>query len=426
MLNPIRLPLMILRRYANKLWVRVSLYAALALAVTAVSPAIAPLIGSGIADTITPDAVMPVLTILATSMLAVSTFSLNVMVSAHRAAAENATPRVHRLLLTNRTTQSVLATFIGSFIFALTAILLFQSGIYADNAAVVVMVLTAVVVVMVIGALVRWIGHLETLGSIENALGTTAAEAKAGLDRLAGSPALGATPLDDKTVLPLELTPVPAPKSGYVQLVDVDGLDACLPATGFMYVARGPGSHVLAGTPLAHASGPVDSRVRERLARCFVIGPDRSFEQDPEYGLIVMSEIASRALSPGINDPGTAIAVIARLTGLLWDHGRRSGSPKTPRISRVFVPVPGPDRLIDAAFGAVARDGAGTVEVAVELHQALHRLAEGPDDALARAAAAMADHVHDHARAALTLDADLDRLGPREMPVQAPSSGSPS
>lgn len=51
--------------------------------------------------------------------------------------------------------------------------------------------------------------------------------------------------------------------------------------------------------------------------RAVVLGADRSFHMDPRFGLTTLAEIASRALSPGINDPGTAIDVIKRLIRIL-------------------------------------------------------------------------------------------------------------
>ena len=157
------MPLLIIQRLYRKLWLRVTFYA-LASLIAAGLGSIADLyLTEKLGGIIKPGAVMPVLTILASSMLAVSTFSLNVMVSAHRAAATSATPRVHRLLLEDTTTQAVLATFVGAFVFALASIVLFQAGVYNDSAAIVVMVVTVAVVVLVIVAILRWIEHLSTL-----------------------------------------------------------------------------------------------------------------------------------------------------------------------------------------------------------------------------------------------------------------------
>lgn len=62
------------------------------------------------------EAVDNILNILASSMLAVTTFSLSIMVTAYGSATTNVTPRATRLVVEDVTTQNVLATFIGSFL----------------------------------------------------------------------------------------------------------------------------------------------------------------------------------------------------------------------------------------------------------------------------------------------------------------------
>jgi uncharacterized membrane protein len=60
-----------------------------------------------------------------------------------------------------------------------------------------------------------------------------------------------------------------------------------------------PGTFVTADRRLARLIGAVDDKTRDRIAKAFLIGANRTFEADPRFGLIVLSEIAQRALSPG-------------------------------------------------------------------------------------------------------------------------------
>ena len=79
-----------------------------------------------------------------------------------------------------------------------------------------------------------------------------------------------------------------------------------------------PGSFVHPAAQLLWVHGAVPGeQLADALRSAFTIGNERSFDQDPRFGLIVLSEIASRALSPGVNDPGTAISVIGRLVRVL-------------------------------------------------------------------------------------------------------------
>jgi uncharacterized membrane protein len=405
----LQMPLFILKRLYRKLWLRVTLYA-LASLIAAGAGSVADLfLSDQLIGLVKPGAVMPVLTILASSMLAVSTFSLNVMVSAHRTAAQIATPRVHRLLLEDTTTQAVLAAFVGAFVFSLTSIVLFQSGIYDDSAAIVVMGVTVLVVVLVIAAILRWIEHLSTLGSLDDSLRQVVEISEVGLTRLACDPAFGGVAMTPDTVIPTAVRAVLAPCSGYVQLLDVDGFQRCLAGAGAMYILRGPGKHVLEGQPLAQVSGDVSPEVLEELARKFLIGDRRSFEQDPVFGLHVMSEIGSKALSPGVNDAGTAIETIAGIQELLWGYAQARAVCDV-RHPQVFVPVPLTQTLFEAAFGAIARDGAGQIEVALKLRKALKNLAMSEDAGTARSAHEMAALALSYGNAALPLEAEKARL----------------
>ena len=185
-------PLVILRRLSRKLWVRVSAFAVLSLTSALMGTVLEASLSPALTDRFDLEGLMPVLTILASSMLAVSTFSLNVMVSAHLSAAAQATPRVHRLLLDDTTTQNVLSVFIGAFVYALSSIILLKAQAYASSSAVIMLVVTIAVVVLVILALLRWIDHLSDLGSLDATLDLTESHARTALTALRQRPALGA------------------------------------------------------------------------------------------------------------------------------------------------------------------------------------------------------------------------------------------
>jgi uncharacterized membrane protein len=138
------------------------------------------------------------------------------------------------------------------------------------------------------------------------------------------------------------------------------------------------------------------------------MGDSRTIAQDSRFGLIALSEIASRAMSPGINDPGTAIDVIGTLVRLLVRFERERGDVVDPPVhDRIWVePLLAKDMLTDA-FRPVARDGAGHVEVCIRLQKALSTLSALADGELAEAARNMADEALLRSRQALTIDADI-------------------
>lgn len=403
-------PSMMVLRYYRKLWLRVTLYAVLSLVVAGAGAFLGDLVPESFADRFDEDSVTPVLTILASAMLAVSTFSLNVMVSAHRAAAQNATPRIHRLLLDDTTTQSVLATFIGAFVFALTTITLLQAGAYPQRSMTLLMAVTALVVVLIIAAMLRWIDHLSTLGSLDETLLKLAGHTRTGLTQIARQPAMQGMPLTDEMVLPSTLIPVPAPRTGFIGIVDVARINACLSEDTCAYMSAVPGKHVLKGTPLLYVTSPLSEAAEARMGQAFDIGRLRSFEQDPTFGLTAISEVASKALSPGINDSGTAIQALSHLKDLLWHFANIAPDSGPAQFPRVFFPPLACATLVEAAFAGVARDGAGAIEVAEALRQTLLELAQSPNEALNSAARSMAERALLHADQTLPLVSDKHRL----------------
>ena len=163
------------------------------------------------------------------------------------------------------------------------------------------------------------------------------------------------------------------------------------------------------GRPVAHIVGiDIGDALAARVARCFTIGDSRSFDQDPRFGLVVLSEIASRALSPAVNDPGTAIDVIGTLVRVLLPVAQAKHALVTrPRLH--VAPI-APEDLFDDAFGAIARDGAGMVEVAIKLQKALRALASVEDETFSTAARHLAEEAMERALGAMPYQGDRRRL----------------
>lgn len=401
---------MTLVEVSRTLWLRVSLFAVLAVLSAGIAILLEGRIPAALQDRFTAEDVMPILSILASGMLAVSTFSLNVMVTAHNAAAQQTTPRVHRILLADTTTHTALSVFIGAFVYALSAMILVKANVYPEGSSVVVLGITVMVVVLVVLMLVRWIHRLSDLGSMDATLDSTEALARDCMIRTRRLPALGATEANDGPPPDDAVTPVIAPRTVYLQFIDMPGISQRLKSDGMrvhFYVR--PGDYMIEGQIIGHAAG-LDARDAAAVARRMTIGSNRTFEQDASYGLLVLSEIASRALSPAINDPGTAIAVICRNEKLLLDWAKTAPKDGALLFPRIFLRDASRRAMIENAFAGAARDGAGQIEVALRLRAALERIADAGDPGLAEAARAMSAHASDHADVALVLDSERARL----------------
>ena len=396
-------------RISKRPWFRASLFSVLGLATALVALAVAPYIPDDMPTRIGSDAVDNILGVLASSMLAVTTFSLSIMVAAYGSATSNVTPRAISLLVEDTTTQNTLSTFIGSFIFSLVGIIALSTGLYGAEGRVVLFAATIVVVILVVYALLRWIDQLSGLGRVAETTARVERAATRALCQRMEQPYLGGRPLAvDPRGLP-GVRPLYVDKVGFVQHIDMPALgeltrsDACS-----VYICVLPGVFVEPSQPIAWSVG-IDERDDGRLRDAFVIGAQRTFERDPRFGLTVMAEVASRALSPGINDQGTAIDVIGRGVRVL-SHLARPAAPEKPDFERVFAPGLSAADVLDDFFTPIARDGAALIEVALCLQQALASLGRLGDAAVAVAAQRQAELALKRAEAALTLPEDRERL----------------
>ncbi len=401
---------LIFLRYYRSMGLRVFLYALLSVAATLLSPIANMFIGIDLKTDIDFASVTPVLTILASSMLAVSTFSLSIMVSAHRAAANTATPRMHRILLEDTTTQSVLSVFIGAFVYSLGSLVLYRLGFYPDDAALVVMAVTTLVVVAVILSLLRWINHLTTLGSLQNSLETAQARAEDALLGLAHHPRFGASELTEDTVLPTATTPLRAPQSGYLQLIDMAMLQDRLPEQTVLYLNVTPGRHVLVGDVIGQVSGSIEDALCDELLGAFTFGTYRTHEQDAEFGLGVISEIGLKALSPSLNDPGTAVEAILLMKTLLWRYAQETPDKEASTAPNVVARFPEASDFIEAAFAPIARQCDGSFDVQLCLLESLAALHASDNGGLSKAAHELAGRMISALDASKLTDEDLNRL----------------
>lgn len=402
--------LFVLRRYGRQIGVRAAIFCVLAVGVALVAEPLGVLVPAGLAVSIGGEAVDRILTIVASSMLAVTTFSLSTMVAAYAAAASSATPRAASLLIEDRHSQTTLSTFIGAFLFSVVGIVAVSSDLYGSHGRVIIFAVTVLVIAAVVVALVRWIDQLARLGRVGETIerievATVAAmRTRRGVLHLGGRP-LPAAPADGATVA--------AESVGYVQHIDMAALDALAAKREIDLVLDvQPGSFVGLASPLLRLGGhdPVQPEEAERLRGAFVIGHKRTFEQDPRFGVIVLAEVASKALSPGINDPGTAIDVLSSMVRVLtlW-QSEVLEPPEDVQYERVHVPGIRLGELFDDAFAPIARDGAATLEVMVRLQKALAALAAlGPEHA--REAARHADLALQRARQAMTLPSDVETV----------------
>jgi len=367
-----------LNRVRERLWVRPLMSCILSLAGAFLAKMVDNTKIGQILPEINPESIETLLAIIAASMLVISTFAVASMLSAYVAASTTATPRSFSLVVSDDVSQNALSTFTGAFIFSIVALVALKNGYYEKAGHFALFALTIMVFALVILMFLRWVDRIARLGRLSTTIDKVEKATATAMQRRRYVPTLGGAPVgmlqdSDQAIYGISI--------GYVQRVDINALQTYAEETGIRIIVTAlPGTFSAPGRALAYlTSDSVDlSEVdSSQIAKAFQIGNDRTFDDDPRFGLIALSEIASRALSPAVNDSGTAIAIIGRFVRLfaLWAEPIEEDDKQSIEYDRVEIPEISLWDMFDDAFTAIARDGAGSVEVAVRLQKAFDSLA---------------------------------------------------
>lgn len=405
------------RQFTRRLWFRATLIGGVGVLAAILAALAERYIPWDMPRGIGAEAVDSLLGIIASSMLTVTTFSLSIAVSAYSSAATNGTPRATRLLIEDRLTQTVLSTFIGAFLFGIVGLIVLTTGAYGEKGRVVMFVVTIAIIALVVVTLLRWIDHLTRLGHVGETADRVEEVTRTALKARLDDPWLGGVALTNpRQEIPAGAVPIVAEVIGYVRHIDMAALSSICETAGVdIFFNAIPGTFLYAHTPLVWISRSTADVEKPKKAICkaFAIGDERLFDHDPRFGMAVMSEIGSRALSSGTNDPGTAIDVIGRTTRLLslWARGsERPAIAHKPKYPRLHVPALATEDLFEDGFMLIARDGAGLIEVQLRLQKSLLALARLGDHAFKAAALRQSRIARDRAEVALPVPADRERL----------------
>ncbi len=400
-------------RLGERLWVR-----PLAFCLVSVGAALLARLADGLPvagkfPEIQPDSIEVLLSITASSMLVIATLAVASMVSAYASAASTATPRAFALLVADDVSKNALSIFMGAFIFTIVGLVALKNGFFQRGGNFSLFVLTIAVLAWVVLTFVRWVDWIARLGRIGTTIDKVEKAALGALQQRRAKPAMGgrAAASGDTSG-----AAVGADAIGYVTHINMESLQKCAEANDLQIrIDAVPGTLVSPGRPLVYldrnstADGEIDV---SPIRAAFDLGRKRVYDDDPRFGLIALSEIASRALSPAVNDPGTAIEITGsfiRLFSALAEplaEGEKSAVP----FARVSVPLLSSRDLLDDAFRPMVRDGAATVEVQIRVQKALKSIAALKHDNLGQAARSMSRDALERAELAMNFSRDIDAV----------------
>jgi uncharacterized membrane protein len=176
-------------------------------------------------------------------------------------------------------------------------------------------------------------------------------------------------------------TSIKASKAGYLQYIDGEVLMEIVTKNGTLIkLNHRPGSFLVEGEEIAvlYSNKELNDESLEKIPERFIIGKTKTSQQDLEFSIHQMVEIAARALSPGVNDPYTAIACIDNLTATLC-YLAQAKFPSKYRLDeeaklRVIADVLDFEGVIDAAFNQIRQFSGGSTAVIIRLMEALNTI----------------------------------------------------
>ena len=296
-------------------------------------------------------------------------FSLTVL--ALQMAAGQYSPRVMRNFLRDRGNQVVLAVFLATFAYSVAVLRVIRQS--SDGQKEVVPALAVSVGILLIlaslGMLVYFIQHLTGTIRVEHIL-RDAERTTMGTIRAVYGPRGEDRPGPGMPDVPAAAVAVPARRTGYVQAASPEELIGWAGEHDLVVRYRPTiGAHVVEGAVLAWVwrrdGGPPPEDVEPiavRVDRPLSIGFERTSQQDVAFGVRQIVDIAVRALSPGVNDPTTAVDAIGSLTGLLTELARRDLGDRIgcddAGVVRVALPHPSLGQYVDLCCDQIRRYGA--------------------------------------------------------------------
>jgi uncharacterized membrane protein len=374
----------------------------LAVVVAVVAGVLLPVVDAAVDGSLSPtargalfaggaDAARTVLSSISGSLITVTSLTFSLTVVTLQLASSQFSPRLLRTFTRDRYVHLTLALFLSTFTYALTVLCSVRnetstSAEFVPRVSVTVAFVLAVASVL---GLVVFLAHLARQIRVETMLRTVHDDGSSTLGLLLDK-------LDADAQSPLVL-PVPPPDavtllaraSGFMVRVDESELlDAAVDAGAIVLLDRHPGSFLVADTPIGQAwpldpLQPFDDDARERLLGCVgaavATGFERTAAQDIGFALRQLTDVANKALSPGINDPTTAVHALGHSAALLCELAGRALGPRVLRDDagreRVLLHRPTLADLVDVAVAQPRRYGASDPAVLTAIFVLLRELA---------------------------------------------------
>jgi uncharacterized membrane protein len=334
-----------------------------------------------------------VLATIVTAMISMTSIVFSITIVALTLAAGQFGSRVLRNFMRDRGNQITLGTFIATFVYAMLVLRTIRGG---DDAAFVPPLAMSVGILLVflsVGVLIYFIHHVARSIQADSVVDSIATETEEAIERLFPA-SIGERNPDDHGLkgggqgvasLPgrfdADAQPVRALKGDHLQIVDSEKLMKLAVESDLVIRLRArPGDFVVRGGVVAHVwkDGELAPGILERVREVFVLGKSRSLQQDAEFGIIQLVEVAVRALSTGINDPFTAMNCVDRISSLLCHLSERT-FPVAQRFDdegrlRIVAETSSYRGFVDSGFNQIRQNAGRSMAVLIRMLEALENI----------------------------------------------------
>lgn len=326
---------------------------------------------------------------IAGGLITSTTLLLSIMLVAVQLASSQFSPRTLRDWLGNRRVQHAVGFVLGTTVYCLLALRSTRDfGEAREPIIPHVTVLVAVVLgVLSLIAVVQAVDHITNSLRVES-VGTRLTDETVGVirrdrwtpDDVAWQvvPESGAVADDGRITVPDHAAPIVTTHAGWVQQVDARRLLDALPDGSTAYLTADVGTFVVHQSPVMWiAPAPMDTDpCHHDVFEAIAIGDTRTLQQDTQFGIIQLTDIAVRALSPGINDPTTACEMVVRLGVVLTALWEQPAERTTTRQGSVTLVRhrPSHGNLLIRALQPILDYGSGDARVVATLTDTVERL----------------------------------------------------
>ena len=324
------------------------------------------------------DGARGVLSAIAGSIMTVTGVVFSVTIVALQLASSQYTPRVLRTFMADRSNQFVLAVFIGTFVYALAVMRTIHGSGDGYEAFVPALAVTAgfVFAIISIGCLIYYIHHAARSIQIETIMANVTADA---LRTVRAEYSKEAQPEFEWSPPDLPVHVIRASEPGYLTALDEKALLKAARSTSCIISVEAEfGQFVYPDMPLARLWGnAVGDEIADDVRNAFATGAARTQHQDPMLGIVELVDIAVKALSPGINDPTTAMNAFDRLGEILLEIGKRHRFTQIQAEDGATIILARPTfaAAVELAVDQIARYGATNPAVIERIASVLGRIA---------------------------------------------------